>query len=420
MLYRIFRYFLWILYAAFYRRVYYINAKAIPKKKPLMFTSNHSNGLMDPIFIASFQWRPVWFWTMATELGDNIKGRMMRRLHGLPIYRKQEGKENMYKNEETFKISRELMYKGDTVYLAPEGRCVCHKRLLPFKTGCARLAFKMMEEKNWEIDVKIMPVGVNYTYHELFRSEVYVKFGELVSVQDYKQLYLEDNFKAATQLTEDLSKAIRAEMIYIEKEEDEALVEHLLIMGRNSFSRGIFPLYSTKDIVFRLEQNIANYVNELDESQKGQLKKQVADYQVSLAASKVDDYAVAGKNKRSFFWVLFGLPIWGLGTVSGKIPHIVARNLRNKFVPFVEFATSFAITASFLVWILWSILVVAVGAFFLGWLALLLPIIMVFSQIYAYHYEDYYKEWKKIVAYKGTKNKIVLEQKNKAILDLFL
>ena len=99
MLYNTFRFLLWVMYVCFFRRVYLLNFKAIPKKTPIIIASNHSNGFMDPILIAAMQWRPVWFWTGASELGRGIKYKMMTALHGIPIYRKSEG--NMHKNKES-------------------------------------------------------------------------------------------------------------------------------------------------------------------------------------------------------------------------------------------------------------------------------------------------------------------------------
>jgi 1-acyl-sn-glycerol-3-phosphate acyltransferase len=414
-IYNLFRLFLWLMYICFFRRVYYLNAEHIPKKEPLIFISNHSNGMLDPILIAAMQRRPVYFWARATEFPKNPKGWLMYKLHGLPIYRVDEGTENMHKNEATFKKTRELLYKGwNSAFVAPEGYCVVQKKLLPFKKGCARLAFKMMEEKDWSIDVKILPAGVNYTYHDKFRSEVYTKLGKPLSVQSYKAIYEEDKEDAITKLTQDMRVALRAQMVYVE-EGNEVLTEKLLVLVRNNFTRNIFPMYTANPDVCLAEQAVANHVTELDEAGRVTLEKEVDAYQTILDDKGVKDYAVANKNKRSIFWVLIGFPFWLLGTIFGRIPHVIARNLRNKFVPYIEFATSFAFTAAFIMWILWGLLAIGIGAFFIGWWSLSLPFIMAFLQTYAYHYEDYYKEWKALSDYKKIKEKGVLEQKRTTI-----
>lgn len=414
MLYNFFRFCLWILYRAYYRRIYYLGKSNIPQKAPTFFVSNHSNGFMDPILIASMHWRPVYFWTRATEFSAGIKAWLLLKLHALPIYRIAEGKENMHKNEETFRQTREALYQGNTAYVAPEGTCKLEKYLRPLKTGTARLAFKIMEEKNWDIDVKIVPVGLNYSYANRFRSEAYVNVGAAINLKEYKARYKEDPNAAAYALTEDIRQGIQGQMVYI-KEEDEELTGALLPMLRNNFTRGARPFYVYDPEHCQREQALANAVTALEESEKSLLKEVVVAYEAALKAAGQDDYAVAGQNKRSFFWILLGAPVGLLGTLFGHLPHIWSRNLRNKIVPYPEFATSFAFVVSLIIWGLWGIVWTSVAAFFVGWWALLLPVVMVWTQVMAYHYVDYYKEWKALQAYKNYSDKVSLEQQRAAI-----
>ena len=184
--YNLFRVFLWVFYICFFRRVYFLKFNRIPKKAPLIFISNHSNGLLDPVLIAALQMRPVYFWVRAIEFSGGFKSWFLKTLHAVPIYRLQDGRDKMHKNRASLQTTRELLYKrNNTVFIAPEGVCVIQKKMNRFKLGCAQLAFKMMEETNWTIDLKIQPVGVNYTYHEKFRSEVYISIGEPISVLNF-------------------------------------------------------------------------------------------------------------------------------------------------------------------------------------------------------------------------------------------
>ena len=409
-LYNLFRVCLWLMYVCFFRRVYYLNAKRIPGKDPVIFISNHSNGFMDPILIAAMQPRPVYFWARASEFPDNFKGRLLYRLHGLPIHRVQDGKENMYKNEETFNKTRKLLHAGwNTAFIAPEGRCKVQKKLLPFKTGCARLAFKMMEENSWGTDVKIMPSGVNYTYHDKFRSEVYISLGLPLSVFSYRELYENDNEAAVQKLTKDMRVALRNQMIYVE-EEDEDLVEKLLVLVRSNLKRGALPLYSSNRSVFEEEQKVANYVNDLGDDAKRNLEVQVNNYLSCLEEQKVADFAVANNNKRNLFWLVIGAPLWLTGNLMGQIPHKVARKLRNKFVPFKEFSASFAFTAALVVWLMWGIVWIVIASFFIGWWALSVPYVMAFLQTYAYHFKDYLNEWISLFQYRKVNNKAELSR----------
>ncbi len=405
MLYYLFRFFLWIMFVCFYRRVYYLHAAHIPAKgSSVIFVSNHSNGFMDPILIAAMQPRPVYFWVGAGEIPGNFVGKLMAKLHSIPIYRAKEG--NMHKNKETFRVTKNYLYTGwASMWIAPEGRCNVQKRLEPIKKGTARLAFEMMEEKNWDLDLQILPTGVNYTNHVQFRSEVYVNLGKPLHVIAYKAQYLENKEAAIAQLTADIEAGIRARMVYIEAENVEA-TEAFLPFLRNNFKRPLWPLYSPDPHLCVGEQRLASTIGAAEELEVATWQAQLRDYKAALLQNRVTDFGVAKKNKRSLLWLLLGFPFWLLGTLSGWLPHRLAATLRNKLVPFPAFSTSFAFTAAFFVWIVWSIISVSIGAFIVGWWALLWPFMMVALQTFAYHYSDYAREWVQLFRFNNKKTAV--------------
>lgn len=392
MFYRLFQFFFWILNAAFYRRVYYLGKANIPPRgTATILASNHSNGFMDPVLMSDYQPRPVYFWVAASEIPGNIVGTAMRVLHSIPIYRAKEG--NMERNKETFRITKQHLHTGwHAMFIAPEGRCVVQKRLLPLKKGCVRLAFELLEENNWAQPVAIVPTGLNYTYHTRFRSDVYIVFGTPILVNDYQAAYLADKEAAIGTVTADLREGMIDQMVYIEPE-DEALTERLLPLLRNGFQRQALPILSKDEQYFRAEQALAQRVGRSTAEEKAASQAALDQYEQALAALGVTDEGVVGP-KRSVAWVALGAPLWVLGTVAGRLPHEVARRLRNKLVPFPEFSTSFAMTMGLAMWLVWGILLTSVGAVWLGWWALLLPAVLVGLQVYAYHYQDYFREWR--------------------------
>lgn len=392
MWYRLFQFFFWILNAAFYRRVYYLGKDNIPPRgTATILASNHSNGFMDPVLMSDYQPRPVYFWVAASEIPGNIVGTAMRVLHSIPIYRAKEG--NMERNKETFRITKQHLHTGwKAMFIAPEGRCVVQKRLLPLKKGCVRLAFELLEENNWGQPVAIVPTGLNYTYHTGFRSDVYVVFGMPIMINDYQAAYLDDKEVAIATVTKALHEGIQNQMVYLEPE-DEALSERLLPLLRNGFQRKAWPILSKDEQYFRAEQALAQRVGCSTADEKAACEAALDQYKQVLATHEVADVGVVGA-KRSLIWVLLGMPFWLLGTLAGCVPHEIARRLRNKLVPFPEFSTSFAMTMGLAMWLVWSILLVSITTFWLGWWALLLPVVLVGLQIYAYHYQDYYHEWR--------------------------
>ena len=91
------------------------------------------------------------------------------------------------------------------------------------KKGTARLAFGALEQSP-DLDLHIVPVGVNYTYADRFRGDAMLDFGEPIRVQNYWDLYQENPQKAIRDLTDQLKAALSERVIHIEDAKDDALV----------------------------------------------------------------------------------------------------------------------------------------------------------------------------------------------------
>ena len=102
---------------------------------------------------------------------------ILKRLEALPVYRKIDSAD-VSKNLKTFEASHELLRRGGAIALFPEGVSHNSPKLLPIKTGAARIALGALSiEKNSKpIELKIVPVGLYYTNKTTFRSEALLSF----------------------------------------------------------------------------------------------------------------------------------------------------------------------------------------------------------------------------------------------------
>lgn len=386
MIYQLLRFPLVILFFFFYKRIY-ITGK-LPSKAPTIVASNHSTAFIEQILIAGLQTRSVFFWARGSVFEERWSlPSVFRQAHLIPIWRPQEGLKKMQQNQQIFKDSKDILLAGNLFFIAPEGNSVPEKRLRTFKTGTARLALLSAAESNFEDEVFISPTGVNYTYHSDFRSEAIISFGAAIDLKKYKALYYENPSAAAQQLTKDLKIAISKEVVIINAKEDEALVEQLHILMRNEQQHYKDARYSSNPHRIRLEQEVANTCNEISVLEKEALKTQAEAYFAKLDQHHLTDQSVEQKGQFSLGEIIFALllaPFAFLGWIGGFIPIQSARYLRNKNVEDPQFWAAMAIVFSLLTWFLYSIPLVALGVFFLGWKAFLLPIVLVALQYIAY------------------------------------
>ena len=148
-------------------------------------------------------------------------------LEALPVYRKQDEGADTSRNQETFKAARELLKKGGTIGICPEGVSHNESRLMPLKSGAARIALGAVSSGQRRMDLYIMPAGLYYTAKARFRSSALLYFGEPFKVEPVALNEKgEPPPEAVSELTGRLETALRQVMLDAENEEAFNAVRH--------------------------------------------------------------------------------------------------------------------------------------------------------------------------------------------------
>ena len=127
---------------------------------PKIIACNHPNSFFDAIIIAVFYPKPIYFLARGDAFKKPLFAKILKSIRLIPIYRISEGRSNLTKNEDTFKLCLSLLKKGATILIFSEGICVNEWKLRNLKKGTARLAFMAITAgiKN----IKIQPTNINY------------------------------------------------------------------------------------------------------------------------------------------------------------------------------------------------------------------------------------------------------------------
>jgi glycerol-3-phosphate O-acyltransferase/dihydroxyacetone phosphate acyltransferase len=172
----------------FFRRIETDGAGRVPTDEPLVFVLNHPNGLIDPALVFCALPRRISFLAKSTLFRVPVIRGLLRVVEALPVYRRVDEPADSPSNRLTFARCRELLRRNRCIAIFPEGRSHDSTRLLPVKTGAARIALGALStEENAGgtpalRSLKIVPVGLYYTSKTSFRSEVLMRFGELLEV----------------------------------------------------------------------------------------------------------------------------------------------------------------------------------------------------------------------------------------------
>ncbi len=423
MVYRILRIITKIALKIFFKKIYFSNTERIPKGKPMILAANHPTAFIEPCTLACFLDFPLHFLVRGDLFIKPLYIKMMNTLHMVPIYRRSDGGYNKLKNNyETFEFCYKALSERKAIMILVEGNTIHEKRLRPIRKGAARIAFGAAE-KYPELDIHIVPVGVNYTYADQFRKETMIDFGEPIRIKNLIDDYNENQKKTIFDLTKEIGVRLKKQIISIDKKKDEELVEKLFVLFRSDHEESILPISSSNEFRVRSEQKIANLVNNLSEEDKEKLKEPVNAYFTKLYSVNVNDSSVVTNQIPAVFTafvLLTGLVPFIIGYILNILPIALGKYIANTRVKNIEFYTPVALAIDmggyFIYWILFLVLAIIFG----GWPFILLVMVMPFLGYFAIVYREFFK--KKMNAWRfynlGKKTNNILIKERAAVLEV--
>ena len=194
------------------------NKKYLSAQGPLLIAANHPNSFLDAIIIATLFKRPVYSLTRGDVYSNDFYSRILSSLNMLPVYRISEGAENLEQNYETFDKCKNIFRKNGIVLIFSEGRCINEWHLRPLKKGTARLAISSWEDR---INLKILPVGINYQSFLSFGKNITINFGDLIIENDIGEP--NGYGKAIGRFNEILQEKIQPLVAEIDRNNDEVI-----------------------------------------------------------------------------------------------------------------------------------------------------------------------------------------------------
>ena len=164
----------------FFRRIEVRGRGRVPRTGAVVFVVNHPNALVDPVFVLCHAPRRVSFLAKEPLFRMPVIKRLVRALEAIPVYRRHDEGADTSRNRETFALARDLLRRGGTIAICPEGVSHSDTKLRPLKSGAARIALGVASDPS--IQLKIVPAGLYYTSKATFRSSALLYFGEPLAV----------------------------------------------------------------------------------------------------------------------------------------------------------------------------------------------------------------------------------------------
>ena len=193
-----------------------------------MFIPNHQNSFMDALLVVSTNWKYTFFLTRAQAFNTAFMRWFLENLNMLPVYRVRDGMSSVTKNNAIFERCIRMLKKNYAVLVFAEANHNLNRRIRPLSKGFTRIAFDAEQKNNWDLNLQIIPVGVNYTRHRESRNDVTVVYGDPIPMKQYQELFEQDKRKAANVLKNDVAKVMKQCTMHVQNAQHYFLHQVLL------------------------------------------------------------------------------------------------------------------------------------------------------------------------------------------------
>jgi len=212
-------------YFCYYKKITVRGLDQLPVDKPLLILANHQNALMDALLMATYVDRAPYFLTRSDVFTNTITNALFNFLRMLPIYRFRDGRNRLGRNQEIFDHCADLLADSEAIVIFPEGNHNIKRRVRTLTIGFTRILVNA-HEKYPDLDIRLVPVGINYMDASSFPDSAALNFGRDLSLEE---LPLGENFRWASRFIRDhVAARMRLLTIHIEDEEGyDAIVERL-------------------------------------------------------------------------------------------------------------------------------------------------------------------------------------------------
>ena len=395
----------------FYRKVIVLGRENINPEDSVIFAPNHQNALMDALAVLFTNKGQNVFLARADIFKRKSIAAILYFLKILPVYRIRDGFSSLKGNDEIFTKTIDVLKNRNGLVILPEGDHAGFRRLRQLKKGICRVAFQSEEATGFTLNMKIIPVALEFSNYSRFRQVLTVEYGKPISVSEYFESYKVSPERALNELRSRLSNEMKGIMVHIEEDDYEA-IDELRSMINGRFSDDIrFPK------LFR-DRILVNKMNQLRTTDPS-LYARICSLSLSIKqkAKELDtDYRLLEKKKHPLGWLIAGMigivitfPLFIYGNIFNltflEIPNLQIRKIKDpQFHSSIRYGISLALAFVFLP----IYLILSLFIFSSWWLGLLIFMTLPASGLFAW---NYYLEFRRIRG--GFRIRKLISEKNK-------
>lgn len=273
MIYKFLRVLVGFALRMFFRKIYITGTENINPGKAQLIASNHPSGFMEPLLMACFFPKPLNFLVRGDVFDNKLLAPLLRATNQIPIFRFKDGFSRLRENSQTIDESLEVLAQRKSLLIFAEGNTESIKKLRPLQRGISRIAFQALE-KYPDLDLEIVPVGINFTHPQHFDETVMIRVGTPLNARDYLEVYHNDKTHGHQQLLDDLYSAMKKNVVHLEDQDRRDIFEKLADLERNGHPSGYPPVHVASSASLQREKELAEITDKLSDGTLADVRDQ--------------------------------------------------------------------------------------------------------------------------------------------------
>lgn len=258
----------------FFRKIFITGVNHIKSNKAQLVASNHPNGFLEPLIMACFFPKDLHFLVRGDVFENPYLKPILISTHQIPIYRFRDGFSKLRENSNTMDESIQVLLDKKNLLIFAEGGTESIKKLRPLQKGIARIAFQSLE-KNPDLELEVLPVGINFTHPTKFNETVMMRISNPIDVQPFFELYRLDKNKAVDALLSEISQKMKENIVHIDNQGLIHTFERLVVLSRVSPKYPYLPVYVKSNAQLDSEINIAAKIDQLTETHLEEIRSSI-------------------------------------------------------------------------------------------------------------------------------------------------
>ena len=214
----------------YYGRIEVTGRDHVPAAGPVVLVANHPNSVADACLVATqITGRRVNFIAKDTLTRAPVLGRLVRSVGVVGVARPMEygGDKDLARARNRLAVEACVprLLAGEVIAIFGEGVSTDARHLHAVRRGAVRFGYAAEQAAGFRLGVAWVPVGINYSAKQRFRSDVLIRIGAPLVLQDLHPGPAAGEVEVIERGTERLQRELGELVVNIETEELAGLID---------------------------------------------------------------------------------------------------------------------------------------------------------------------------------------------------